>query len=465
MSFESNNGASDSPHRSRLRIAIYVGLVVLLSVGLLWSGISGLAWIINRTMVRTTLVADIQTPESISTSIIAPDPTAQPVPINRIVFVSPDGDLQTITPEGSDARVISDGSIDFQFPAWSPTGEDIAAVGNNAVYLLADSEKQSIRQLYFSRGQSPFYLYWSPNGRMLSFLANHPQGLGLHLVGIDEEPTDRLLMTGSPFYWNWTADSTQLLIHTGLAHEEARFALLDVQNGQVGPNVADPGLFQAPGIAQSGRYWAYSELDENQNSWLVIADKETGETNRQRHAGFVAFGWSPVVDQLAFISSGEGAFDFAGPLQLMDAASGEVRLASRETILAFFWSPDGRYIAAIASNETDDEGRIAGSKDVHQAGKLYAQPHPAISLGLLLLDVATGERLHRLDFQPTSVLVTQFLPFFDQYAFSHRIWSPRSDALVLPVWENGQNIVQIVSIESGASRDIAAGDMPFWSHH
>jgi TolB protein len=465
MSFEYDDGRVEPPKRSRLQVAIYLLIIGLLTTGLLWSGISGLVWLINRTKAEPTTIATTQTPEPISTSVIQAEPTEQPIQINRIVFISPDGAVQTIAPEEREVRVISDDSLKFQFPAWSPTGENIAAVGNNAVYLFRDADNQTGRQLYSSRSQSPFYLYWSPNGRILSFLANHPQGIGLHVVNVDNEVADRLLMTGSPLYWDWTSDSAQLFIHSGLAGEGARLALLDVQNGLSGPNVTAPGLFQAPGISQSGRYWAYSELDENQNSWLAIADKDSGEVNRQRHAGLAAFSWSPAADQLAIISSGQGDFDFVGPLRLIDAETGETSLLSRETVLAFFWSPDGRYIAAISRNEVEDEGSIAKLKDHRQVGKLNFQMHPTITLRLLLIDISTGENLQRINFQPTSLFVTQFLPFFDQYALSHRIWSPSSDAVVFPVSDNGESTVQIITVVSGAIDRIALGDMPFWSHH
>jgi TolB protein len=61
------------------------------------------------------------------------------------------------------------------------------------------------------------------------------------------------------------------------------------------------------------------------------------------------------------------------------------------------------------------------------------------------------------------------LPFFDQYALSHRIWSPNSDAVVLPIAESDETAdiagIYIVPIarRSGPPRRIAEGAIAFWS--
>ncbi len=464
----------EEPRRSRAKTAVYLGIVLLLIIGLLWSGISGAVWLVDQ--MNTEAETAVTAIPPLSTA--APLPTPNPAhAVNRIAFVNAGGQVETIAPDGSDRRQISDESFPFQFPTWSPTDEYVAAIGGRTVYRLADSLDVEARPLYASRSQNPFYLYWSPNGRFLTILANHPSGMGLHLAPVDGgEDDSRLLEMGSPFYWDWTADSSQILMHTGFSGDEARLALLDVESGRGGPNAALPGLFQAPDISANGRYWAYAELDDNGLSWLVAADADTGAMQRQRHAGQVALSWSPAADQLAFISGGEGRLDFAGPLRLMDAATGETRLLSQGTVLAFFWSPDGRYLAAItgkgelgndviaAGNTRDERQSEVTSRSSRHLGK-SARQHPTITLNLILIDAASGESRHLTAFEPTLTFITQFLPFFDQYALSHRVWSPASDALVLPVQRDGENTIVIIPIDGGSPRVLGAGDMPFWSQH
>jgi TolB protein len=335
-------------------------------------------------------------------------------------------------------------------------------LGGRTLVRLTDATESAPVELYSSRSQNPFYFYWSPDGRSISFVANHPSGIGLHLVSSDGQSASRLLATGSPFYWDWQADSTQILIHAGSTGENAQLALLDIENDSIGPNVAVPGLFQAPGISRDGRYWAYAERDSSGNSWLVLADGQTGEVQRQRHAGLVALGWSPAANQVAFTSTSENQMDFTGPLRLMDAVTGEITPLSSDLVAAFFWSPDGRYLATISLNRGLDED-IAQGNGRRILTKSDRQTHPDINLNLTLIEVATGEKRRLLSFQPSVVFITQFLPYFDQYALSHRIWAPDSSAIVLPIVNGRASQVTVIPINGDPARPIATGDMPFWS--
>lgn len=455
--------------RSRWKLVFYLGLIFLLMVGLLWSGISGVIWLVQQAREDTAVTNDEFGAFAEDSPPLIAEPTAEPIPtldpadaINRIVYVDADSQVATIAPDGSEQRQLTDDPARFQFPAWSPTGEYVAVIdGRNLVRLTDAAEPESL-ELYSSRNQNPFYFYWSPDGQYVTFLANHPSGIGLHLASSSGESASRLLATGSPFYWDWQSDSTQILIHTGLAGDNARLALLDIADGSIGPNVASPGLFQAPDISRNGRYWAYAERDDNGNSWLVIADGQTGETQRQRHAGLVALGWSPAADQAAFISTGTERMNFTGPLRLMDAATGEITLLSRDQVAAFFWSPDGRYLAVISIPQGFDED-IVEQDGRRILSKSHIQRHPDINLNLTLIEAATGDRRRLMSFQPSAIFITQFLPFFDQYALSHRIWSPDSLAIVLPVVNGRNSQVTVIPINGDTPRPIAAGDMPFWS--
>ncbi|MCB9418740.1 MAG: PD40 domain-containing protein [Ardenticatenaceae bacterium] len=444
--------------RSRWKPVFYLGLIFVLIVGLLWSGISGVVWLVQQARQGTAV-----TTENPPAATNQPLPTFDPAnAVNRIVYIDSGGQVATIAPDGSEPRQLTDDPVRYQFPAWSPDGEYIAALGGRTLVRLTDTAESDSVELYSSRSQNPFYFYWSPDSRSVTFLANHPSGIGLHLAAGDGESASRLLATGSPFYWDWQADSTQILIHAGSTGENARLALLDVESGSVGPNVAAPGFFQVPDISYDGRYWAYAERDGSGNSWLVLADGQTGEVQRQRHAGQVALGWSPVADQVAFISTSTNQMDFTGPLRLMDAATGETTLLSRDPVAAFFWSPDGRYLAVISLDQ-GLKGDIVEGNGRRTLGKSNTQTHPDISLNLSLIDVVTGEKRRLLSFQPSVIFITQFLPYFDQYALSHPIWSPDSLAIVLPMSNGRTTQITVVPVSGGSPHPIAEGDMPFWS--
>jgi TolB protein len=477
------------PPRSRLQRFLYALIAILIVAGLLGSSAVAL-WRLSDRAEGDQAVATLPAPtiraapaeEDLAVAQIAA--TEEVRELDRIAYITPDGHVATISPDGSQQRFLSDGAIRFRFPAWSPQGRNLAVIGGNAsgvgVYILADEPGQSEpKELYFSRTQSPFYLYWAPDGRQVTFLANHTaDALALHIAPIDTQSEDRLLATGSPFYWHWGAGGDQLLIHSGFSGAGARLEFIDITGSSDGREVARPGFFQAPGISASGRYLAYAVETDAGQSRLVVADTQTGAEQQERHAGLVAMGWSPTGEELALISAARDESLFYGPLRLLDAESGEVSMLSQETVLAFFWSPDGRYIAVISAAERANDINVSapGVGDRHRphlarsrggdsaliAPQLAQQPQP-FQLKLSLIEAATGQTNILSFFQPTSLFLSQFLPFFDQYALSHRLWSPSSDGLVIPMQSDGADMVVVVRIEDGEHREIAEGDMPFWS--
>ena len=178
----------------------------------------------------------------------------------------------------------------------------------------------------------------------------------------------------------------------------------------------------------------------------------------------MALSWNPTGDQLAFTNGSADTHPFWGPLRVLDVAAGQTRLLARQTVLAFFWSPDGRSIAYITLNGTiEDEGINALAKTRHLAK--WARPTQQTQgfLTLSVVDVASGQGLRLLNFEPTIVFLTQFLPFFDQYALSHSLWSPDSSALVLPVREEDSNVILVVPTAGGQPFHLAEGDGAFWS--
>ncbi len=397
----------------------------------------------------------------------------------RIAFISPEGRLATVAPDGSELRVLSEPGQRFQFPAWSPDGR-IAAIAADAdgaaVYALADAEDAAPAELYRSVAEPPIYLYWSPGGETVSFIANRSGEdgggrLGFHLASL-EAGSSRLLATGNPFYWDWSADGESVFVHTGFVGEGARLAFIGV-DAQAGAdeaeNLAPPGFFQAPGISPSGRFVAYAEVDEGGRGRVVVrgnpqqddAGEDGDEARELPHEGLVALQWSPTEDVLALSSPPVSARSFYGPIRLLDAETGDLNTLVDDLSVAFFWSPNGRYVAYL-SPETGGGGGVAGGPDetlvTHVAS---AQTQPPF-LNATVVEVPSGEVLLRTSFLPTPLFLGQFLPFFDQYALSHSLWSPQSDALVLPTFDTGEPLLLVLPLE-GEARTIAAGDMPFWS--
>lgn len=396
---------------------------------------------------------------------ILPAPKAS---VGRIAFIRPDGQLATMNSDGSDLRRLTDEALEFGFPAWSPDGQQVAVVGGGKVLLVsvADGTSNVGRSLeaYDNSAEAPFYLYWSPDSRHVAFLANHPDGIALHLVQSQgNEAASRLLTMGQPFYWDWAPTADQLFIHSGGSGSDARMEIIDLQGAPVDKDLGAAGIFQAPGISFDGRFKAFAVLDENGSSHLAVQGVNGESQQYEPHFGQLALAWSPRENLLAYRSPRlDGSFS-GGPLRLVDPRTGNNVLLSGRDVLAFFWSPDGRTIAYFSLPRNLGDVRVAtAGKETFRARS--QKQHDELRLELWAVDVASGQQRRLAEFTPTAVFLGQFLPFFDQYALSHRIWSPNSDALVLPVFEDDRSQIAVVPVGRGQIAYLADGVSAFWSH-
>lgn len=390
--------------------------------------------------------------------------------VDRIAYVTHDFQLATVAPDGTEQRLLTQGPQRFQFPAWSPDDLRLAAIAGSGVVIAGDEADATLKTIYDNEAEPPFYLYWSPDGRFVSFLANHPEGIALHMAQVvGSEPSTRLLAIGQPFYWDWLPGGDRILIHTGFTGEGARLTVIEPTGDGEGENIAEPGFFQAPGVSQSGLFWAFAEVDDEGNSQLVIVNQLGDRQASEPHLGQVALSWSPTEDKLAFSSPTVDSRAFYGPLRLLDVATGDIQTLSPEIVVSYFWSPDGQSIAYLTL-----PGREGGDVQVSfvpsgvqdSVGSLLrpSLQHDDLQLDLWIVDVETGFSRRLTTFEPTELFVSQFLPFFDQYALSHRIWSPDSEALVLPYVDQGTSRIGVLPTDGGPMQPVAEGEIGFWSH-
>ncbi len=485
---------------SILKRGLYVLVALLVIFGLLGSSIAGIIYFFRRIERVDPLFA---VPELAATSSPpagssrtqeqadsqpAPFPelaleeqsipqTEQAVTLNRIALINSERQVETVNPDGSERRVLTDGESRYLLPTWAPDGNKIAAVGSSEaagsiVFITDDPQKATVSKRVFRSLGTPIYLYWSPDSQQISFLANNPSvgDLELHLTSPNGSHASRRVATGSPFYWNWSADSQSMLVHFGnpfgAAENGSNLFMLGLAENEKSTPILAPGFFQAPGISANGRFWAYSQLQGGGNSWLVVDDRQTTNQLKKRHAGSTAFSWSPVANKLAFISGEIDQSHPWGALRLMDVDTGQVDVLSSDHVLAFFWSPDGQKIAFISS-QSNDQNRIVNAaapiqKQSKSLSKTIAQPSPLFKVSVV--DVETGSGLLLAELSPTYLFLAQFLPFFDQYALSHRLWSPDSHALLMPIVEGLEEKIVVIDVGNGRQREIGAGSIAFWSH-
>ena len=412
------------------------------------------------------------------------------------------GAVAVVDSTGTTHEIAEDAGVSFGFPAWSPDGTRIAVVGSDSSYSSisvfdvkqvrgGSSERQGPRVIYRSSTTPPFYLYWAPDGKTVSFLASEPEptDLTLRLASIDGSPLDPggnapSIRRGNPLYFDW-ADPSHLLLHVGTG-PRAFLGEVGRDGKSTGARYADPGDFRSAAVSPDGRRVAYVQATTTGRSELVVGSRTGSRTRAVPAFGPTAFVFDPSGTTLATIGADRpGGSDIgfpAGPLRLLDTASGKARVLADGFVLAFFWSPDGRTVALLRLEPRTGptaavDGPVGGGPpsdiarlvryDMWAAVAATTEPSPstapATDVHLLFVDVATGTTRSDRIVQLPSPFVDQYLSYFDQYALSHRLWAPDGSALLMPLDEDGSTRVAAFSPNGGDPLFTIDGRMAFWS--
>lgn len=394
-------------------------------------------------------------PTAVPTATRPPLPTPVPaVPPGRLAFIDPDGRLGTINAAGQELRWLTAEGESYQFPAWSATTNQIAVIGgelgDGGVYVVTDEETAALTKLYDKT--SPIYLYWSPDGRLVSFIARFRNSLELYTAPADGSVAAAQLATGNPIYWQWAADSQQMLTH----RTYAELSWIDLTGQETQLDTQANGVFQTPALSHDGQFLAYSQANEGSQQ-LAVRDMLTqSSVYTATHSASIAVGWSPTRPVLAYTLPGEESFSFFGPLFLYDAESQIAQQVVQDEVFAFFWSPNGRYLAYLAPPFVGQTAKTERAKPALQ---------DQFQLTLYILDTENKGIRPVYTFPVSLLFLSQFLPFFDQYAHSHRLWSPESTHLVLPIaQEDGPDHLMLIPVDGQPATFITEGVSAFWSY-
>ena len=410
---------------------------------------------------------------------ITPESKEPGVALDRIVYVNSTGDLFTTNPDGSGLRSLtagvqaSSGSAGrlvaqplnlnrfHAWPTWSPDGSKIAVSrvqavngGSQITLEIVDTSTAQAKTVYenLSGGLvaqgAPHYIYWSPGGRYLSFLAATADGLTLFVKDTEDNAEVVQVSVGAPLYWHWRSDDSALLLHNGT---EIKLAEAPFQQEPLSL-LSSAAPFRVPALSPDGTRFAYIRVDQ-EGAALVVAPLEAPEAGEELLAvgPLSAFTWSPDGTEIAVADQQNARTPVYQRLLVVSSTDGsEVRVVRNDSILAFFWSPKGDRLAWVA---LDVENR---------------------SFEWIAAD-SSGDSVKRLfKFQPSTDVFTM-LSYFDQYAYSHSPWSPDGTRLVvagIPEGAsrsgNGQSPTRdriFVLDASGETPplDIAGGTLAFWS--
>ena len=194
---------------------------------------------------------------------------------------------------------------------------------------------------------------------------------------------------------------TRLLVHSGGEGIAGFF-------GEVGPDgvATEPaailaGAFRAPAVSSDGRFRAFVAAGDGTRQQVVLETRDRTDSHAVDVFGMAAVAFGAGSNDLAFVAPAEPGRDVAlpvGPLRLMDAASGQVRTLLGGTVLAFFWAPDGKTIAAIeVPAPGDDKVADADRAALISTRSAPAAAAPAVKLRLSFVNAEIGAIRSQLD--------------------------------------------------------------------
>jgi TolB protein len=422
------------------------------------------------------------TPAATPAASIVPDP--RPLATSgSIALEGSDGSLSVVDAGGRSTR-LADASLGlYGFPAWSPDGSHIAVLRSDVsgsdiaieVFDIAEAGTGAPiapKVIFETPTVSPFYLYWHPDGRTVSFLADESGEIALRNAAADGSmPLDgsgpgALIRKGAPSYFDWVG-ADRLFAHIGDG-ADAFLGEIGMDGQPVGKTFGSPGSFRSPDVSADGTYVGYVRAGKAGTDAVVTARLDGSSEHSIPVVGLTAVGFSPVDDILASIGSPTPVAASPGiplgPLRLLDARTGETRTLLDGEVITFDWSPDGRTIAAIRIVPIDapTPSPDPSPSTVTSPGP-SASPGIAIGIHLTFVDVASGRIRSDPEIAPASRYTNQVLTYFDQYALSHRMWSPDSSTLLVPqVGEDGATRTDVFYPDGGDPRPLDA-QIGFWT--
>ncbi|MDW8172511.1 MAG: hypothetical protein RML73_08500 [Anaerolineae bacterium] len=383
----------------------------------------------------------------------------------RLAVIGEDYNVRTMDATGDNVHAITeDGGLRraYQWPTWSVDGQlayfccdlRVATSPRTQAFISSDGQ-QAGQEAFRGIAEAIIYAAWSPGCgfrcRDLALLINNVLDGSLRVDLVRQSASDyraKTLAIGSPFYFSWRSDGSQLAFH----RNNRLIDVFDIgQEGYVsGLSVRSSGTFQA---------LSWSPVDdrvligiaESNLTTLATLTREGRVPLVRDVRGFVSFLWSPDGNFVAYRAIGNRML---GEVVIVDSRSGqEVGRTRLPGTVAFFWSPDSRRLAlALIGNAGTPSTGLSYDWTVQETLQLTWFVHD--------LENGTSERL--ISFTPT--YETQYvIAYFDQFAPSHRLWSPDSRALVYGVESDSGPEIHVLEVASRRVTPIARGRLAVWS--
>ena len=364
------------------------------------------------------------------------------------------GDVAVISPAGDVPRNLTgDASSDgvHQQPTWGPNGllawTAIDRRAGTSTVRIAGVEEGEPAEVEVP--VAPFYFYWSPDGRNLAALGSGEATLELWLVDADEEPVEATA-EGSPFYFSWSPDGQRMITHVGnetlsvLTLDGTAAVLSEESSGYQAPewSTRDQLVHVAAGRQTLAALGPVAQADSTLD--LVLMDASGAEVQLlHSFQGAASFSFSPDGKDLAYSVTplqdrARTGVNF-GPVVVVDLDTLESTPVSSDPVVLYQWSPNGDSLlmaAVVVEGSTRELRWRVWSRDGTEDFE---------------------------SFIPTAEFSTAYLPFWDQYAQSVRLWSPDGRAFVYTAVDASTDFVMVQMLSEDLPRRLTQGSVAFWS--
>ncbi|MGB1288419.1 MAG: hypothetical protein ACPG7F_17930, partial [Aggregatilineales bacterium] len=322
-------------------------------------------------------------------------------------------------------------------------------------------------------GEPVIYAGWSPglclggnNCDALAMLINDLNTGALRVdvaSRVDDNFSVNTIATGNPFYFTWSPGGDRMVFH----RMGRDIDFFDVSSTTIEDAVqqTSSGLFQSPAWSPvDDRVLFAIPGEESGRSNLVVNNGSDNVILREEIPGTLSFLWSPDGNYVAYRVLSDGQY---GRIFIVDAITGETIAESNlDGTLGFFWSPDSNRLAYLTVSAS--EGNFNASTE--SEGILISQTiQEPTGLSWNVLDVQANTNQVYPSFIPTREMI-YLLTYFDQFAPSHRLWSPDSSHLVysevIGTGDDVETVITILDVIAANSVPLTIGHGSFavWSY-
>jgi hypothetical protein len=358
-----------------------------------------------------------------------------------LVVLDGEGNIVTIDPDGSSpSQVTDDGAIAQYFqPTWSPVDDRLVwGQASQEGFGVGSSTGDGSDPRLVPTSSLPFYLNWAPDGSQVGILYGGVQGVILEVVDM-EKYTSSAVGSGSPFYFSWNPESTGLAVHVG-ANDFGTIVL--------GEPLVDLGgtaaTYQAP-------YWTPAGIIHFAEEGLELVDPEGENRLLATMPGspifFVANSQGTKVAVESFTDQEADGSTVAlvptakieaNAVSVLDVTTGEVDVASEDTSIGYFWSPDGESLLLLQLTGHNGVVEVSVWKD--------------------------GETTLLATMTPPASFFRDVLQFFNQYAQSLQLWSPDSSQVALSGTIGTESGVWVIPTDGSEPSRVSDGEWVAWSY-